>query len=62
MSTDHDGIRDLVDEPVRSLADYDEDDDHWQRYKDDVAMGYIDRDGNDLDPPEPDWEERGGDR
>jgi hypothetical protein len=36
----------------------DDDDDAHQRFKDDVAMGYVDRDGNELDPPEPDWSER----
>lgn len=40
----------------------DADDDRYQEFKDDVAMGYIDRDGNQLEPPEPDWAERGADR
>jgi len=31
--------------------------DYWQEYKDDVAMGYIDKHGNQLDPPEPEDEE-----
>lgn len=35
----------------------DEDDGH-QEFKDGVAMGYHDRDGNQLDPPEPDWSPR----
>lgn len=38
--------------------DDDPDDDRWQEYKDDVAMGRIDRQGNPLDPPEPDWGDR----
>lgn len=38
----------------------DEDDDRWQAFKDDRAMGYIDEHGNQLDPPEPDWAERDG--
>ncbi|CNF63193.1 Uncharacterised protein [Mycobacterium tuberculosis] len=41
-------------------ADDDEDrraDDALQAWKDDLAMGYIDRDGNQLDPPEPDYAE-----
>lgn len=35
----------------------DEDDDSWQAFKDGVAMGYHDRDGKQLDPPEPDGSE-----
>lgn len=41
-------------------ADDDEDrraDDALQAWKDDLAMGYIDRDGNQLDPPEPDHDD-----
>jgi hypothetical protein len=34
-----------------------EDDDHWQEFKDGIAMGYHDRYGNPLDPPEPDADE-----
>jgi hypothetical protein len=37
-------------------------DDAWQQFKDDVVMGYIDRDGNQLEPPEPVWAERDGAR
>jgi hypothetical protein len=33
-----------------------EDDDGWQEFKDGIAMGYHDRHGNPLDPPEPDEE------
>lgn len=54
---DRDDIRGLVDEPVQSLADYDDERDFHQEFKDGVAMGYWDRDGNELDPPEPDWGE-----
>lgn len=43
-----------------SVVDHDDERDYWQEYKDDVAMGRIDRDGNQLDPPEPDWGEREG--
>lgn len=32
-------------------------DDALQAWRDDQAMGYIDRDGNQLDPPEPDYAE-----
>jgi hypothetical protein len=32
----------------------DPDDDRWQEYKDDVAMGYINRDGTQREPDEPD--------
>lgn len=34
----------------------DDERDYWQEYKDDLAMGYIDEDGNptDFDPSEPD--------
>jgi hypothetical protein len=31
--------------------------DWHQEHKDDVAMGLIDRDGNPMDPPEPDGDE-----
>lgn len=37
--------------------DEDQDDSH-QQLKDDHAMGYADRDGKQLDPPEPDWSQR----
>ena len=46
----------LDDEEAGEPAKHDERD-HWQEHKDDVAMGYIDRDGSQLDPPEPDWSE-----
>lgn len=36
----------------------DDGDDRYDEFKDDVAMGYIDRDGNQLEPSEPDWSER----
>jgi hypothetical protein len=50
---DRDDVRNLVDEPVQSLADYD--DDGWQEHKDGVAMGYINEDGSQREPDEPDW-------
>lgn len=37
------------------MDENDDERDWHQEFKDDVAMGYIDRDGNQLDPPEPDW-------
>lgn len=48
--------------PEASTAPDGDEDDRWQEFKDDVAMGHIDRDGRQLEPPEPDWAERGGDR
>ena len=33
----------------------DHDDDGWQEYKDDLAMGYINEDGS-YREPEPDWD------
>lgn len=44
-------------ETVLTLPGVEPDDDGHQQFKDDVAMGYIDRAGNQLDPPEPDWAE-----
>jgi hypothetical protein len=36
---------------------YDDDgDDHYEEYKDSVAMGYINPDGTQREPPEPDWD------
>jgi len=35
--------------------DYDYDDDRWQEYKDGVAMGYINPDGTQREPDEPDF-------
>jgi hypothetical protein len=34
----------------------DPDDDGWQQYKDDLAMGYINPDGTQREPDEPDGE------
>lgn len=35
--------------------DYDDERDWHQEFKDGVAMGWWDRDGNQLEPPEPEW-------
>jgi hypothetical protein len=35
---------------------YDLDDDRYDEYKDGVAMGYINPDGSQREPDEPDWE------
>lgn len=37
------------------MDENDDERDWHQEFKDNVAMGYIDRDGNQLGPPEPDW-------
>jgi hypothetical protein len=43
---------------VSTVDDYDEDDDRYEEYKDGVAMGYINEDGTQREPDEPDWTER----
>lgn len=39
-------------------ADFDDGDDRYEEYKDDLAMGYINEDGSQREPPEPDWDQR----
>jgi hypothetical protein len=35
---------------------YDDGDDRYEEYKDSVAMGYINEDGTQREPREPDWD------
>lgn len=51
-----DGVLDEIDE--QGAGEDDEDDDGWQEFKDGVAMGWWDREGRPLDPPEPDFDDR----
>jgi hypothetical protein len=37
-----------------------EEDDGWQEFKDGIAMGYHDKYGNPLDPPDPEPDDFGG--
>lgn len=52
-------VRGFDGETIADLPGVESDDVH-QEIKDDVAMGYIDRDGNQLEQPEPDWAEYDG--
>lgn len=43
------------DEVTSGPVGYDPDDDGWQRFKDERAMGLVDADGNPTEPEPPDW-------
>ena len=46
---------------MTDVGDWD-DDDRYQEYKDGVAMGYINPDGSQREPGEPDWDQRAEER
>lgn len=54
--TDADDLHEPGDDIEPDGGDYDDGDDRYDEYKDDLAMGRIWPDGSYREPPEPDWD------